>query len=221
MNGQMQMIKILNNSDAETIRWLQKATVGRNENYPKLEGIFLDEEVCVSTDGFRLHIAKTPMSLDQLEIGATHVINQGYQTHKTKGRYYHVQKCGWEFPDYKSVIDGIEEPRAIVSINRKFLKDLADMPEGESASPAITLEIGHHTQPVMAYTDSNHQAVIMPMHIMSAKIKQVEALHEEMALSLKIKRTLQAQHPDIYDKLFDEATQKYAQDRPVTGKVHK
>lgn len=56
----------LDKADNQTIRWLQKAAASKSDNRPILQGVYVDGAM-LTADGFRIHAAPRPDTLDDLE----------------------------------------------------------------------------------------------------------------------------------------------------------
>jgi len=192
MTTQDQII-ISTKEDAEVMRWLQLAA-SKDESRPVLQAIRKEGENCITADGWRLHIAPAPSAMADFTEDSNTIVNSGKPIAKSAGRIYSAQNEDGQYPDYDQVIPK-NEPRAVVTLNKKFLIDICNMPDDDSSNnPAIVLEIRAPHEPIIV-SNSQYKAILMPMSIDNALSDQVNKKYNAMVRTLD---NLKEDYPDIY-----------------------
>lgn len=114
--------------DAKTLKWLQLAASSDNTR-PSLTGVYVDGPVTVSTDGFRLHVAPTPETLQdhQGEI----ISPTGGKWPSASGKAPFVataEAVDANFPRYQNIVEDAHNTpvAAVVYLDAAFLTDFCN-----------------------------------------------------------------------------------------------
>ncbi len=143
--------------DAAAIRWLHDGT-SKDGTRHVLEGLYVEGDITVVTDGFQLRIAPTPEPLKEFDgdlvkleklprasgdVVKTHLIEDG------------------KFPDWRGIIP-TGKPAFQIAVNAGLLANLVkDMGNVDNV---IEFSFYSSTQPLIVKSVENY-AILMPMHL--------------------------------------------------------
>lgn len=180
--------------DAKTLRWLA-LSASPDETRPALTGLYVKNNVTVSTDGCRLHVAPTPATLQELqgEIVRPHTGKWNSAAAKAASYAVPVQKLvGYNFPRFEAIVkDAQSYPVAgTIRLAGKYLREFAKGLSDEDAVEIVVFadragQVGHkpallRTVPRSYYsgksksTTPERYALVMPI----SRIKNEEPAYD-------------------------------------------
>ena len=116
--------------DAKTLRWLALGT-SPDEARPTLTGLKVSNGLTAATDGFRLHVAPTPATLDGLQGEIVRPQAVQWPTAASKAQSYAVpvvKLVGYNFPNYEAIVKDVQaQPIAgTIRIAAKYLREFCE-----------------------------------------------------------------------------------------------
>jgi hypothetical protein len=117
-------------ADAKTLRWLALGT-STDETRPTLTGLCVRNGITASTDGFRLHVAPTPATLEALQGEIVRPQAGKWPAAASKAVSYAVPVVtlvGYNYPNYEAIVKDVQSyPVAgTIRLAGKYLREFAE-----------------------------------------------------------------------------------------------
>lgn len=168
MTTQTHTINLINKDDCQTVRFVQAAT-STDQARDALRGIHVTKEKITAADGFVLHQAPTPYSLQMFlsNQGKDEMILKPDGVIRKNPKAQIWEEIDAKFPDAEQIITGAtkEKPIFRIALNTELLKKLDEIPGN-----TVILDFSGPGEPVVArpldvesYPDT--LGMIMPMNL--------------------------------------------------------
>lgn len=203
----MPKIRLDDEMDALTLRWLQRA-VSKNHSWRKnITGIKVGKTEAIATDGYRIHKGPIPTPLKEFsgeKVGIR--VNQGRLVYKSVDREYPISRLNTDFPETEHIFP-TQPPKTVMAINRNFLKEALEIPIGKNGHPGVILEFypkGDYDHLVVSTGDGSYKAVIMGMGLTSIGYKKSPE-EKSVKKAYKALDILRERYPNIHTEVINAA----------------